>query len=42
MKNKSLGFNGNALLEIRFFGADVVVDQYASLRNKLLVVVSNV
>jgi putative ABC transport system permease protein len=36
IKNKSLGFNGTAVVEIRFFGADAVVNQYASLRNKLL------
>lgn len=36
IKNKSLGFNGNAVIEIRFFGADAVVDYYSSLRNKLL------
>jgi putative ABC transport system permease protein len=36
MKNKALGFNGNALVEVPFFGADAVVDQYASLRNRLL------
>jgi putative ABC transport system permease protein len=36
IKNKSLGFNGKAVVEVRFFGQDAVVDQYASLRNKLL------
>jgi putative ABC transport system permease protein len=36
IKNKSLGFNGDAVVEIGFFGADAVVNQYPSLRNKLL------
>jgi putative ABC transport system permease protein len=36
IKNKSLGFNGKAVVEVKFFGEDVVVNQYASLRNKLL------
>jgi len=36
IKNKSLGFNGNAVIEIPFFGADAVANQYSSLRNKLL------
>jgi len=36
IKNKSLGFNGKAVVEVRFFGQDAVVNQYASLRNKLL------
>ncbi len=36
IKNRSLGFNGNAVVEVRFFGENTVVDQYPSLRNQLL------
>ncbi|MBC7947106.1 MAG: FtsX-like permease family protein, partial [Chitinophagaceae bacterium] len=36
IKNKSLGFNGNAVIEVPFFGEKVVVEQYSSLRNRLL------
>jgi len=36
MKSKSLGFNANAVVEVPFFGADAVVGQYSSLRNRLL------
>jgi putative ABC transport system permease protein len=36
IKNKSLGFNGRAVVEVKFFGEDAVIKQYASLRNKLL------
>jgi putative ABC transport system permease protein len=36
IKNKSLGFNGKAVVEVKFFGEDAVVNQYPSLRNKLL------
>jgi len=36
IKNKSLGFNGNAVVEVKFFGENSVINQYASLRNKLL------
>ena len=36
IKNKSLGFNGKAVVEVKFFGEDAVINQYASLRNKLL------
>ncbi len=36
IKNKSLGFNGEAVVEVRFFGEKNVVDQYSSLRNQLL------
>jgi putative ABC transport system permease protein len=36
IKNKSLGFNGNAVVEVKFFGEKNVVDQYSSLRNQLL------
>jgi len=36
IKNKSLGFNGKAVVEVKFFGDSSVVNQYASLRNKLL------
>ncbi len=36
IKNKSLGFNGNAVVEIQFQGDPSVTKQYASLRNELL------
>jgi putative ABC transport system permease protein len=36
IKNKSLGFEGNAVVEIQFFGEQSVRDQYAALRNQLL------
>ena len=36
IKNKSLGFNSNAVLEVRFEGDASVQKQYASLRNELL------
>lgn len=36
IKNKTLGFNGKAVVEIKMFGEDAVVNQYPSLRNKLL------
>jgi putative ABC transport system permease protein len=36
IKNKTLGFNGKAVVEVKMFGEDVVIDQYPSLRNKLL------
>ena len=36
IKNKSLGFNGRAVVEVKFFGEKSVIDQYASLRGKLL------
>ena len=36
IKNKSLGFNGKAVVEVKFFGEKSVIDQYPSLRNKLL------
>ena len=36
IKNKSLGFNGKAVVEVKFFGEDAVINQYAALRNKLL------
>jgi hypothetical protein len=36
IKSKSLGFEGNAVLEVRFFGDQHVRDQYASLRNSLM------
>ena len=36
IKNKTLGFNGRAVVEVKIFGEDVVVNQYPSLRNKLL------
>ena len=36
IKNKSLGFNGEAVVEVKFFGEKNVVDQYSSLRNQLL------
>ena len=36
IKNKSLGFNGNAVIEVQFQGDASVTNQYASLRNELL------
>ncbi|HZI52796.1 MAG TPA: ABC transporter permease [Chitinophagaceae bacterium] len=36
IKSKSLGFEGNAVVEVRFFGAQSVRDQYISLRNQLM------
>jgi len=36
IRNKSLGFNGNAVIEVKFYGENSVNNQYASLRNKLL------
>ena len=36
IKNKSLGFNGKAVVEVKFFGEDAIINQYSSLRNKLL------
>ena len=36
IKSKSLGFEGNAVVEVRFFGEQTVVDQYVSLRNQLM------
>lgn len=36
IKSKSLGFDGNAVVEVRFFGEQSVRDQYVSLRNQLL------
>jgi putative ABC transport system permease protein len=36
IKSKSLGFEGNAVAEIKFFGEKSVRDQYVSLRNQFL------
>lgn len=36
IKNKSLGFDGNAVIEVKFFGEKTVRDQYVSLRNQLM------
>ena len=36
IKSKSLGFEGNAVVEVKFFGEQSVRDQYVSLRNQLL------
>jgi putative ABC transport system permease protein len=36
IKNKSLGFNGNAVVEVRFYGDTPVIDHYASIRSQLL------
>ena len=36
IKNKSLGFQGDAVIEVRFYGESTVRNQYASLRDKLL------
>ena len=36
IKKKSLGFEGNAVVEVRFYGEQSVRDQYVSLRNQLM------
>jgi len=36
IKNRSLGFNGNAVIQIDFNGDKNVIQQYASIRNELL------
>ena len=36
IKNKSLGFNGNAVIDVQFQGDSSVTNQYASIRNELL------
>ena len=36
IRNKSLGFEGNAVVEVRFFGEESVIKQYVMLRNQLL------
>ena len=36
IKSKSLGFEGNAVVEVRFFGEQSFIDQYVSLRNQLM------
>ena len=36
IKNKSLGFNGNAVLEVKFNGDEKVIQNYASIKNELL------
>ena len=36
IKSRSLGFEGNAVIEVKFFGEQSVRDQYVSLRNQLL------
>lgn len=36
IKNKSLGFNGNAVLEVNFNGDENVIQRYTSVRNELL------
>ena len=36
IRKQSLGFEGNAVVEVRFFGEQPVIDQYVSLRNQLL------
>jgi putative ABC transport system permease protein len=36
IKNKSLGFDAHAVLEVKFYGEESVLNQYASLRNELM------
>jgi len=36
IKNKSLGFDGHAVVEINFYGEDAVIKHYSSIRNQLL------
>jgi hypothetical protein len=36
IKNRSLGFNGSAVIQVSFNGDNHVVQQYASIKNELL------
>ena len=36
IKSKSLGYEGNAVVEVRFFGGQILGDKYGSMRNQLL------
>jgi putative ABC transport system permease protein len=36
IRNRSLGYNGHAVVEVRFFGDQSVLKQYPSIRNQLL------
>ncbi|HYJ38526.1 MAG TPA: ABC transporter permease [Chitinophagaceae bacterium] len=36
IKNKSLGFDGNAVIEVPFYGVTAVIDNYTALRNDLM------
>jgi putative ABC transport system permease protein len=36
IRNKSLGFNGNAIVEVRFYGESSVLNQYKTLRDQFL------
>jgi putative ABC transport system permease protein len=36
IKNKSLGFNGNAVVEVNFYGDPIVGDHFLTIRNELL------
>ena len=36
VKSKSLGYEGNAVVEVRFLGGQIMGDKYGSLRNQLL------
>ena len=36
IKNKSLGFNGNAVVEVNFYGDPMVSDHFLTIRNELL------
>lgn len=36
IKNKSLGFNGNAVVEVNFNGEPKVIERYGSIRNELM------
>ena len=36
IRNKSLGFEGDAVLEVRFYGESSVIEHYSAIRNELL------
>jgi len=36
IKNKSLGFDGHAVVEVNFYGEDAVIKHYSAIRNELL------
>ena len=36
IRNKSLGFEGSAVIEVPFYGEEAVIDHYSALRNELM------
>jgi putative ABC transport system permease protein len=36
IRNKSLGFEGSAVIEVPFYGEKVVIDHYSAIRNELM------